>query len=65
MNEEVHHRSFAWSLILIGCILILARSIDWDIWVVLGLILIIKGFLVMTGPLCCPKSKTKPAKKKK
>jgi len=55
-------RCWATKLLVIGIVLILVRYYTlWDIWVVIGAILIIKGLLVLIMPNCyCqvkPKSK--------
>jgi hypothetical protein len=64
MHGEICHTCSAWSIILIGIIVILARYINWDIWTVLGIILVIKGLASISHPVC-PHDKAKPAAKKK
>ena len=53
----------AMKMLVFGVILILVRLYTlWDIWVVLGTLLVIKGVLLLIMPNC--KCQTKPKKKK-
>ncbi|MFH0868520.1 MAG: hypothetical protein V1831_04355 [Candidatus Woesearchaeota archaeon] len=63
MGED-HCKCWAWKLIVIGAVLVLARLYTtWDMWVLVGVILIIKGILKLAKPTCC--NEAKPAAKKK
>jgi len=58
--EDCTPKCWAMKLLVLGIVLILVRIYTaWDIWVVLGVILIIKGFLVMIMPKCCCQVKPK------
>ena len=49
-------------MLVLGIILILARLVypTWDIWVVIGAILAIKGIMLFVMPVCpCNKKKKK------
>lgn len=55
-------RCWAMTLLFLGIVLILVRIYTvWDVWIVLGVLLILKGFLVLIIPNCC---QTKPKSKK-
>ena len=63
--ESVCGKCWGGMLVLIGLILVLVRLYTmWDIWVVMGVILIVGGFLLMANPTCSH-VQAKPAAKKK
>jgi len=51
----------ALKLLVIGIVLVLARLYTaWDIWVVIGTILVIKAIILLIRPICpCNKAKKK------
>lgn len=56
-------RCVATKLLVMGVILILVRLYTaWDIWVVIGVLLIIKAIIMFFMPVCA--CETKPKKKK-
>ena len=59
--KECTTQCMATKLLVIGIILILVRLYtNWDIWLVIGAILAIKGILLFFMPMCpCAKSKKK------
>lgn len=61
----MHGKHGAISLLIIGIILILTRLYTaWDIWIVIGAILAIKGLIHFVIPRCCePMPETKGKKK--
>ena len=65
--DESNHK--ACGMLLFGIVLILVRLYkpSWDIWLVLGVLLVIKGLIHCTMSKCCCKAKAtvKAPKKKK
>ena len=58
--ENCTPKCWAMKLLVLGIVLILVRIYTaWDIWVVLGAVLIIKGFLLLVMPNCGCQVKTK------
>ena len=58
--EGFNHRHIAIKLLIVGIVLVLVRLYTaWDIWVVIGTILIIKAILLFIMPTCCCSAKTK------
>ena len=58
--ENCTPRCWAMKLLVLGIVLILVRIYTaWDIWVVLGALLIAKGILVLIMPRCCCQDKPK------
>ena len=58
-------KCFGLCMLIVGIVFILARLYTtWDIWVVIGVILIVKGILI-TVKIACPHCQVKPAAKKK
>jgi uncharacterized protein YjeT (DUF2065 family) len=53
-------------MLVLGIVLILVRLYTtWDIWVVLGVLAVIKGLILLLMPnCCCDKKQCKPEKKK-
>jgi len=51
----------AMKLLVFGIILVLVRyfKAGWDIWLVIGVLLIIKGLLKLIMPTCCCHKKEK------
>jgi membrane-bound ClpP family serine protease len=63
MDECCSPRCWAAKLLVVGIILILVRLYTvWDIWVVLGVLLIIKAIIMFIMPTCM--CQTKSSKKK-
>jgi len=64
--ECCNPRSFALKLLIVGIVLVLVRLYtEWDIWVVLGVILIIKAILLFVMPRSdCDMPNVKTKKKK-
>lgn len=61
--EGFNHRHIAIKLLIVGAILVLVRSYtEWDIWVVIGAILVIKAILLFIMPTCDCNAKTKKKK---
>jgi len=61
--EDCTPRCWAMKLLVLGIVLILVRMYTaWDIWVVLGVLLIVKGILMFIMPRCA--CQTKPKSKK-
>lgn len=59
------HKCFGGKMIVVGIILILVRLYtQWDIWVVLGVLFVLKGSVMLMRPTC-GHTEVKPAKKKK
>ncbi|MBT3297672.1 hypothetical protein HN385_02015 [archaeon] len=51
--ESCEPKCVAMKMLIIGVILILVRLFtSWDIWVVLGAILVLKGILLLIKPMC-------------
>ena len=64
MHGEHTPQCIASMLIVLGMVLILVRLYTtWDMWVVVGAILIVKGAIHVIMPKCC--CQTKVPKKKK
>ena len=63
--DECKPQCMAVKLLIIGIVLILVRYFtSWDIWIVLGAILIIKAVIMFFMPVCsCSCSTTKKKKK--
>jgi len=58
-------RCWAGKLIVIGVVLILARIYtNWDIWIVVGTIILLKGLLMLVMPTCPHCEEKSPRKKK-
>lgn len=54
MEECCHGRWKSLKWIILGLVLILVRLYTaWDIWVVLGVLVLIKGILVLVMPCKC------------
>ncbi len=67
MDECCTPKCNAIKLLVLGLILILVTLYtDWNIWVVLGVLLIIKAIVMFFMPNCCCQSKVpdKPSRKK-
>jgi len=65
MGEGVCHKCFAWMLIAVGATLILVTVYTtWNIWIVIGALLVLKGILKLAKPMCAH-CEGKPAVKKK
>lgn len=63
--ENCTGRCIASKLLVIGIVLILVRMYTtWDIWVVIGAILIIKAILLYVMPMCHCQVDAQPKKKK-
>jgi len=63
MHGDCSPQCMAMKLLVLGVILVLVRLYtQWDIWVVLGALLIVKGFLLLIMPKCT--CQTKEPKKK-
>jgi hypothetical protein len=61
--DECQPKCMAVKLLIIGLILILVRLYTaWDIWVVLGAILIVKAVVLFFMPKCSCNIKTKKKK---
>ncbi|MFH1642267.1 MAG: hypothetical protein ABIC04_05205 [Nanoarchaeota archaeon] len=57
-DDMMKHK--AWGMVVVGLIVILARIYTaWDIWVVIGGILVVKGLLHCCKPMSCCATKTK------
>jgi hypothetical protein len=67
MGEECTTQCVATKLLVIGIVIVLARLYTtWDIWVVIGALLIIKAVLLYVMPVCgCQTKAAKDSKKKK
>ena len=60
--HEFNPRFMATKLLVLGIVLVLVRLYtEWDIWVVLGVIVIIKAILMFIIPMCL--CQVKPKKK--
>jgi len=59
--DECTPQCKAMKLLIIGVVLVLARLYTaWDIWVVIGTILVIKAIILLIMPVCpCNKAKKK------
>jgi hypothetical protein len=58
--DECTPQCHAAKMLVIGIVLILVRLYTtWDIWVVLGAILAIKGLILLIKPKCCCQVKAK------
>ncbi len=54
MHGDCTPQCMAMKLLVFGVILILVRLYtQWDIWVVLGTLLVIKAILLLIMPKCC------------
>jgi len=54
MHGDCTPQCTAMKFLVFGAILILVRLYtQWDIWVVLGALLIVKGLLLFIMPKCC------------
>ena len=62
MMGEHGGKWMALKMLVLGIVLILARLYtDWDIWVVIGVLVIIKAIIVFFMPMCYGKSREKTA----
>lgn len=63
--EHCTPRCMAAKLLVLGIIIILVRMVkkftDWDIWIVIGALLIVTALVMCAMPACCQK---KAGKKK-
>ena len=60
---ECTPRCMAMKLLVMGIVLILVRLYTaWDIWIVIGALLVVKGVLLFMMPVC--RCNAKPTKKK-
>lgn len=63
--EGFNHRHIAIKLLIVGVVFVLVRLYtDWDIWVVIGAILVIKAILLFVMPAHNCDSKESKIKKK-
>ena len=52
------HKHIAIKLLVFGAVLILVRLYtEWDIWVVIGTLLILKALIMFFHPGCCKEKK--------
>lgn len=64
MEEYAHHRKGkkAVMLFVFGLILVLARLYtQWDIWLVIGVLLMVKAVLIALMSVCCQGKEEKKA----
>lgn len=66
MHEGCSHKGMAVKLLVLGLILILVRTYTlWDMWIVVGAILVIKAVLIYFIPHNCCEAKPEVKKKRK
>jgi len=59
-------KGMAAMMLIVGIILVLVRLYTtWDIWVVLGILAIIKAIILFASPNCCNQAQIKPSPKKR
>ena len=58
MEECCSGKTWALKWLILGIILIVVRIYtSWDIWVVLGVLLVIKALILIIMPMCCKTKK--------
>lgn len=58
--EECNHKHMALKFLIIGLVLVLVRKYTlWDIWIVIGVIMIIKSILIFLHPVKSSRKKKK------
>jgi len=68
MNQGLCYKCFSCMLIVLGVVFILVRAYRplWDMWVVIGMILIAKGLFHLAKPTCnCEDKEMKTSIKKR